>query len=397
MNIVHWVVLASVMAAAAMGAPKVRQVGPKAKYKTPCSAIAAASNGDIIEIDAAGDYKGDVCGFWKDRLTIRGVNGRPKIDAAGRSAEGKAIWVIKGSDTVVDNIEFTGAAVGDLNGAGIKQEGKGLTVLNCYFHHNENGILTFWDVGVIRVEHSEFGWNGHPNGLAHNIYVGAAARFILNASYMHHTVGGNAVKSRAKENIITYNRITQETGDGSYELDLSEGGKALVMGNVIQQGVESVNEHMITFGMEKSQPESRMLLVHNTIVNTRPNAKFFLQGPATVIEARNNIFAGQGDLNLRAPALPPGNVRDLEMRFVNAAAHNYALAAGSPAVDAANGAGEWEGKPVKPEWQYVSPGCIQTRQANGSMDAGAIESGRNDAPAVCTAQSPLQAPAKGKK
>ena len=380
--------LALTVAAAAMGAPKVRQVGPKAKYKTPCRAFAAAGDGDTIEIDARGDYKGDVCAIWKNRLTIRGVNGRPKIDAAGKAAEGKAIWVVKGGGTVVDNIEFTGAAVGEFNGAGIRQEGRGLTVLNCYFHHNENGILTSWDVGEIRVEHSEFGWNGHANGLAHNIYVGGTARFTLNASYMHHTVGGNAMKSRAKENIITYNRITQETGDGSYELDLSEGGQALVMGNLIQQGVESVNEHMITFGMEKVRPDSRMLLIHNTVVNIRPNAKFFLQGQGTVIMARNNIFAGPGELNLREKALPPGNVRDLEMRFLDAARHNYGLAAGSPAIDAAVDAGEWNGQAVKPEWQYVKPGCVQARVANGRMDSGAIESGANDAPAVCRAVAP---------
>ena len=40
---------------------------------------------------------------------------------------------------------------------------------------------------------------------------------------------------------------------------------------------------------------------------------------------------------------------------------------------------------VKPEWQYVKPGCVQARVANGRMDAGAVESGANGAPAVCTA------------
>jgi hypothetical protein len=55
---------------------------------------------------------------------------------------GKGIWVISGNDTVVENIEFSGAAVPDANGAGIRFEGVNLTVRNCYFHHNQNGILT---------------------------------------------------------------------------------------------------------------------------------------------------------------------------------------------------------------------------------------------------------------
>ena len=363
------------LAAALPAAPRTRQVGPGLKYSTPCKAIAAASDGDTIEIDAKGDYAGDVCAVWKNRLTLRGVNGRPKLDAAGRSAEGKATWVIKGGGTVVENIEFTGAAVGDKNGAGIRLEGKNLTVRNSYFHHNENGILTSWDVGTVQVEHSEFGWNGHANGQAHNIYVGGTDKFILHASYMHHSVGGNLVKSRAAVNIITYNRISQETGDGSYELDLSNGGQALVMGNVIQQGAESVNEHMITFGMEGARPSSRMLLVHNTIVNIRPSGRFFLHAQGTTIEARNNIFAGKAVLGLNDPALPEGNVLDPEMRFVDASAHNYALAAGSPAINAAKDPGLWEDKPAVPEWQYVHPQCVQARTAVAAMDAGAFEYG----------------------
>ena len=50
-----------------------------------------------------------------------------------------------------------------------------MTVRNCYFHHNENGILggTNED-GEIVVEHSEFAYNGHGDeGLkkgAHEFY-----------------------------------------------------------------------------------------------------------------------------------------------------------------------------------------------------------------------------------
>lgn len=395
MKAIRLIGLAAVVAAVAMGAPKVRQVGPKAKYKTPCKAFAAAGNGDTVEIDAKGDYTGDVCSVWANRLTIRGVNGRPKIDAAGKSAEGKAIWVIKGVDTVVENVEFTGATVDDRNGAGIRQEGRGLRVINCYFHHNENGILAASSAETVEVLYSEFGWNGQGDGGSHNIYVTGGERFILHGSYMHHARAGNVVKSRAAVNIFTYNRLSQEDGDGSYELDIPNGGQALVMGNVIQQGLESVNEHMITFGVEGARRGSRMLFAYNTVVNIRPNAKYFLHAQGTTIDARNNLFAGKAEMGLNDGAPPEGNVRDLEMRFIDSASHNYALADGSPAIDAAKGELEWEGKPVKPEWQYVKAGCVQTRIANGGMDAGAVESGLNDSPAVCTAPPrPQETPRK---
>src|SRR5215813_15676939 len=111
------ILLCSNLGSAAAAA--VLQVGPKYAYATPCQAIAVAQPGDRIEIDARGTYRGDVCGWQTSDLTLVGVNGRPKIDAAGRHSHGKAIWVISGSNTTVENIEFTGTRVPNHNGAGI--------------------------------------------------------------------------------------------------------------------------------------------------------------------------------------------------------------------------------------------------------------------------------------
>src|SRR5512139_284357 len=98
-------------------------VGPGAQYKTPCQAFRDARDGDTIEINALGHYDGDVCRISANNLVIRGINGRAKIDAAGRDSEGKAIWVIGGNDTVIENIELSGCRVLHKNGAGIRQEG----------------------------------------------------------------------------------------------------------------------------------------------------------------------------------------------------------------------------------------------------------------------------------
>ncbi len=68
------------------------QVGPDKPYSAPCAAIAVASPGDIIEIDA-GLYLGDVCAWTTDNLTLRGVNGRAHLDANHKNAQGKGIWV----------------------------------------------------------------------------------------------------------------------------------------------------------------------------------------------------------------------------------------------------------------------------------------------------------------
>src|SRR5690348_8389577 len=105
------------------GMAAVLQVGPNQQYATPCLAIAAAASGDTIQIEGSGTYRGDVCGWTTNDLTIVGVHGMPKLQAAGQSAQGKAIWVVSGNNTTIDNIEFTGAAVPSHNGAAIRQEG----------------------------------------------------------------------------------------------------------------------------------------------------------------------------------------------------------------------------------------------------------------------------------
>jgi len=201
-------ILAIASAFAALVSPKadakVLRVGPDREFAKPCAAIAAAAVGDTIEIDSGAPYEGDVC-FWKtDGLTIRGVGGqRAVLNAAGKSSQGKAIWVIAAPNTVIENIEFTGERVPDQNGAGIRFEGENLTIRNCYFHDNEEGILTA--NGLMKsmlVEYSEFARNGTPDGQAHNLYVGHGGKFVFRFNYSHNSYVGHLVKSRAAENYI---------------------------------------------------------------------------------------------------------------------------------------------------------------------------------------------------
>jgi hypothetical protein len=141
-------ILAVLMACSAVLGAATLQVGPDKPFQAPCAAIAVALDGDLIEIDA-GLYTRDVCVIRQNNLTLRGVNGRAHLEADDASAQRKAIWVIHGNDAVVENIEFSGASVPDQNGAGIRAEGVNLTVRNCYFHDNQDGILESNVAGAI--------------------------------------------------------------------------------------------------------------------------------------------------------------------------------------------------------------------------------------------------------
>jgi hypothetical protein len=140
-------------------------VGPGKTYAAPCAAFAAAHDGDIIEIAGGTTYSGDVCGIYHNSLIIRGVNGRPRIDAAGQNALGKGTWVVDGNNVTVENVEMLGAKVPDQNGAALRLEATGFTLRTSFIHDNENGILSGANTASdIVIENSEFGHNGFGDG-----------------------------------------------------------------------------------------------------------------------------------------------------------------------------------------------------------------------------------------
>ncbi|MGH8603070.1 MAG: right-handed parallel beta-helix repeat-containing protein, partial [Gammaproteobacteria bacterium] len=209
-RLVVWVFVSGSLALTSQAA--IIEVGPGKKYAKPSEAATAAEDGDIIEI-MAGTYVYDVAIWVQNDLTIRGAGGRAHLQADGAAADEKAIWVIKGDNATIENIEFSGARVRAKNGAGIRQEGTNVTVRNCYFHHNEMGILTDDDeASEIVVERSEFAANAvagdyeEGGSIGHNIYIGRMGRFELKFSYVHDGHIGHNVKTRAVESHILYNR-----------------------------------------------------------------------------------------------------------------------------------------------------------------------------------------------
>lgn len=271
-------------------------VGPGKTYAKPSQAAAAARDGDMVEI-AAGAYPGDVAVWRASRLTLRGKGGRVVLDARGQSAERKAIWVIKGNDTRVENIVFTGASVPDRNGAGIRQEGQGLIVSNCFFHDNENGILAGASPkSDIVVENSEFRHNGQGDGYSHNLYIGHIRSFTLRGCWSHDAHAGHDVKSRADVNSIIANRINDDAGsDTSYLLDFPNGGECRVIGNLFERGTSAANGTLIDFAEEGAvNPKQALALVNNTLVNIRPNAIYLRVKMPSDLRVVNNLFEGSG-------------------------------------------------------------------------------------------------------
>lgn len=281
------------------GSRQVLQVGPGHPYAVPSEAARVARDGALVEI-AAGEYSGDVAVWSQDDLVLRGVGPRPHLKAAGRAAQGKAIWVIRGNRVTVENLEFSGTRVPSRNGAGIRAEGLALTIRNCRFHDNEMGLLTnnVRDAVVV-IENSEFDNNradteSHGR-LGHNVYIGRIRRFELRDSQVHGALIGHQVKTRARRNVIAGNRIHDGDGAGSFLLDISEGGHAEVTGNSFQQSARSRNRTAIAFAPEARDRKSghTLRVVGNTFVNEGGSGTFvrnFSDAPAVL---RDNTLTGR--------------------------------------------------------------------------------------------------------
>jgi hypothetical protein len=392
-----------IMASIPGAAKAVLRAGPNQTYKTPCAAIAAASEGDVILIDPA-LYLNDSCAWRTNGLVIIGILGpngqRPHIDDSGMTGENgqphlaqyKGIFVPSGTDTVIANMEFSNASIPNdygANGAGIRQDGVNLTVLNCYFHDNQNGILESNVAGSnIVIKFSEFNRNGVSDpaltegyGQTHNVYVGHAGSLYFAFNYSHDANVGHLLKSRAAMNYVLYNRLTGENGTNSFELDLPNGGTSYVIGNLIEKGPNSQNKSISMAYMEEGpnslNPGTDLYVVNNDFVNQNPNALTFVyigSTDTTPALVQNNIFYGPGTVTGQSNAILETNFTG-DPLFVNLANYDYRLTAGSPAIHAGSQPRAANGFDLAPKYKYVHPARGRRRHPVGIIDIGAYEFG----------------------
>ncbi|MGV3656005.1 MAG: hypothetical protein ACO1N5_17525, partial [Noviherbaspirillum sp.] len=356
-------------------------VGPGKQYAKPCQALTAAPNGALVEIDGPVTYSGDVCAISANNLTIRGVKGRPRIDAAGLNAQGKGTWVVQGKGTVIENVEMLGAKVPDKNGAAIRLDGVDLTVRGSYFHDNESGILTSNDgISNIVIESTEFGGNGYGEGYSHNLYVGHVNSLTFRYNYSHDARVGHNLKSRAKTNTIAYNRFSSTAGSGgqpSYEIDLPNGGTSYVIGNIIQQPAANQNPNLLAYGEEgATNPGQDLYVVNNTFINEAGNGTFVMLGGGvgTAALIQNNVFAGAGTITNQASAIQKTNYQAAAPAFVDRLAYDLRPVADAPFLNTGSMPGSSSaGVPLAPTMQYVHPASAKARPAHTVATPGAFE------------------------
>jgi hypothetical protein len=256
------------------------RVGPGEAITRIAEAARLAKDGDTVEI-LPGEYRGDVAVWQQKNLTIRGIGQRPVLVADGKSAEGKAIWVIRDGDIRIENIEFRGSRVPAGNGAGIRFERGKLAIRDCVFIDNQMGILTGNDPdSELLIENSRFADAPRQmHSLPHLLYVGGIAKFTLTGSRFENGYRGHLVKSRARQSTIRDNHIVDGLeGEASYEIDLPNGGIARITGNTVGQSAKTQNPVLISYGAEGNVwPENALTLRNNTLISDTLPGGWFLR------------------------------------------------------------------------------------------------------------------------
>ena len=359
------------------------QVGAGRPFATLSAASAAASNGSVIEIDA-GIYDDDVTVWRQNNVVIRGVGGGRAHIRGTRlisffpgddSNNGMGLMVTRGDSIRVENMEFSLARVLGGNGAGIRVQGRDLTVCNSYFHDNENGM--FGRADTLVVEYSEFNHNGLTAlGDNHNIDVDDGELFIFRHNYSHHVEIGHLVRTRARENHILYNRLMDETtGTSGLNIDVPDGGLTFIIGNLLQQGSGTADGMMMAYASENLRRGNHELyLANNTFVNEAGFGDFVqFDDDADLVSTINNLFVGSG-------AQPSGGIVETSTNLetnapglVNQPGFDYQLTATSPARDAGTVPGTARDVSLNPVYQYRHTANREGRVIEGSIDIGAYE------------------------
>jgi len=287
------VLLALLLAAPAHAA--ILEVGPTRAFATPAAAAQAAQDGDTIVLDPGEYYS---CAIWThNRLTIVGAG--PGVVITDTTCQGKALFLVQGNDTTIRNITFARARVADRNGAGIRAEGRGLTVESSSFLNNQIGLLGGdAPASTVRVVDCTFSGNGVRDigSPAPALSVGAIAILHVEASRFEGSLGGAHIFSAANRTELAANRIEDgEAGVRDALVVLANGGSLAMTDNLLRRGPNAARVNAAVHAYPG--PAGVLELSRNTLRNAsaRPAALLLNWSRGTAVFAANVLDRGDSE------------------------------------------------------------------------------------------------------
>lgn len=382
-------------------------------------------NGELPVIDGNGATTRLALDFWSETRGVIKIGGANiPADTMPRyiTIENLDIRSARSSYTFSDDGGATQTYAANASSIYV-EKGENITVRNCVIHDSGNGFfVASSDAAVSRdilVEGNYIYDNGNVGSIyEHNNYTAAIGiTFQYNRfGPLLAGAGGNNLKDRSAGLTVRYNWIE----GGNRQLDLVDGEDSSIIrndpryrethvyGNILVEPDAAGNRQMVHYGGDSggsaSYRKGTLYFYNNTMVSARTDRTtlFRLSTNDERCDARNNIFyvsaAGStlslldtdGALDLSHNWLKPGwvisfgnfqgtinddgtSVQTSSPDFVNEAAQNYYLAAGSVCINA----GGALNPAVLPAHdllrQYVKHQMSEARPNDGQRDIGAYE------------------------
>lgn len=235
--------------------------------------------GDLSIQYIPGLYEGAdaLLGFYADDVTVEAPWGPVHLHATPKSTTSpltvgfpytavfNATWANKGQivcggkNLRMSGLEISGSVGPQGNNAAVRLNWPSdLIATDCYWHDNQEGILTGDNPnGHLWFENCRFSRNGAgQSGQAHNLYIGQYLVSVMKNCQSWDAISGHDYKSRARLNILIGNHLidTDIANSASYQMDIS-GGLLLAVGNFLRKGHGAANRGRMIYYYTNWNPQ----------------------------------------------------------------------------------------------------------------------------------------------
>ena len=268
-------------------------VGASGAYASLSDAVSVAQDGDTIRV-AAGTYNEDGLAI-SHKLIIEGTNGLARFISAASPTNGMAQFVTI-TDVTFRNVEIAGVAVPGGVAAGIRAQAGNLTLVNSYVHDNQAGVVADKDAGgSVAIYDSEIARNGTPDGRGANIDVAETGTLTLRNDWVHDSLAGPEIRSRADNTVIDATRVSQMAGNGAAGIDLPNAGRVAITASAIEKGAYSQPAPLVQVGGGSPYVGSNVTISGTTLISdvTVAPTTFVAAAPgAATVAVTGSTFVG---------------------------------------------------------------------------------------------------------
>jgi len=243
---------------------EVLTVGLGGRFTDLATAVCASNSGDEIHIVSPLEVVNVI--RTNHPLSFVGIGSRPKLNFRGLSPIGAGILTTYGN-TYVSNLEFSYARALTGNAAGLWHTGGKLQIVDCTFSNNQNGVMVAASIeDVADIIGCNFIANGAGCGHTHGIYATSVGRINVQKCSFEDTRVGHHLKSRASCTRVIENYFgSAPNSTTSYAIDISNGGEAKIISNLLIKGRGAMSRKFIAYCPEPRRYDQNNLEVRSNI------------------------------------------------------------------------------------------------------------------------------------